>query len=255
MNPERSTDTELYVQLVPGYHVGVHRQAFPARIDAQRDSVWVRPRFHRDVAEALAEWLNTMHPADPDWYHLARFDGDTLIITTGDGPHQTSVIHPDADGRYLLGGWCWFLSTPTLTPEALHRETKLLRDPARRIPVDGEVMVSCDSGQSGKGVFPARVDPTLVGGDPVPTFRPEIAEAVVAWCNTRHRTDPDRYPQAYFDGTTLVHIHQHLRALDAYVPWRIDPDQHGHYRIDGDEWTWRHVSTSTAVSSATATKI
>jgi hypothetical protein len=39
----------------------------------------------------------------------------------------------------------------------------------------------------------------------------------------------------------VVHVHQHRRARDGYLPWRIDPSPDGAYRIGGDEWTFHPV--------------
>jgi hypothetical protein len=256
-NTGSALDGELYVEMVPGYNVELHRVTFPALIDTQREgNLCARPRFRREVAESLAEWLNLVYPSDPDWYHLARFDGDTLLVIARDEDEparQHHAVLPDDDGRYPLGHlYSWFLSTPTPIPAQQRREQVLLHDRARRIPTEGEILLSCDPDDRGTAAFPAQVDPSLVNGHPVPTFRREVAEVVIAWCNIRHHRDPDRYPQAYFDGDTLVHIHQHLRDLNGYTPWRIDPDQHGKYRVDGDEWIWRHLNAAGTATPDTA---
>ncbi|WP_020663103.1 hypothetical protein [Amycolatopsis benzoatilytica] len=80
-------------------------------------------------------------------------------------------------------------------------------------------------------------------------FRPDVAEAPAVWCTTNHDTFPDEHPLVYFDGGTLVHVHQHLRSLDGYRPWRIDPDPDGNYRIDGHEWTF-HAASETSEGEA-----
>lgn len=262
MTPEHTTTAplialgdELYVELVGGHHLRRHTVSFPALVDEhRRRGMWAQPRFRREVAEALAEWLNLVYPHDPDWYPLAHFDGDTLVIQRGESERHCSAIAPDDDGRYGLGpdGGCWFLSTPTLTAPAQLREIGLLWDNRLRITTDGEVLISCDPGGTLGGGFPARIEPLGRSGQVVPTFRRDVAEAVAAWCTSRHRNDPDHHPQAYFDGDTLVHVHQHRRVLDGYTPWRITPTASGCYRIDrAEEWAF-HLAADTAPAVETS---
>lgn len=247
--PLTALGDELYVELVSGYRVEPHTVSFPALVDEhRRQGIWVRPRFRHEAAEAIADWLNLVYPLDPDWYPLARLDGDTLLILRGDSEQHCHAVEPDDDGRYGLGpeGGCWFLSIPTRTTATELHDLERLCDRSLHVPADGEVLVCCDPDDLLVGAFPAEVEPRDEGSV-VPTFRREIAEAVVAWCTSRHRVDPDSYPQAYLDADgTLVHVHQRLRGLDGYIPWRINPDSSGKYRIDGAEWAFRTVPADIA---------
>ncbi|GAB2790511.1 hypothetical protein [Amycolatopsis magusensis] len=234
---------EHWIELVPAAHAEPHQISFPAAIEHRRHhGLWVRPRLRREVAEAICEWLNLVYPADPDWYPLARFEDDLLIMFTGEAAHQRHEIPPERDGRYPLGEiGRWFLSGPTRTRDHLFHRLAVLRDAERHTQLPGETLVTCDPDNLPVTAFPARID---TGGSSgwVPVFRPEIAEAVVVWCALNHDSFPKDHPQVYFDGDTLVHVHQHLRARDGYQPWRIDPDANGNYRIDRGEWTFQAVS-------------
>ncbi|OXM59552.1 hypothetical protein [Amycolatopsis vastitatis] len=234
---------EHWIELVPAAHGEPHQVSFPAMIEPRRHhGPWVRPRLRREVADALCEWLNLVYPVDPDWYPLARTEGDLLVVFTGDAAHQRYEIARGDDGRYPLGELGrWFLSGPTRTPALLDRQNEVLRDAARRHPRPGETLVTCDPTTLPGSAFPARIDawPERAW---VPVFRPEIAEAVAAWCTTNHARRPDEHPQVYFDGDTLVHVHQHLRARNGYLPVRISPDPDGNYRIDTPEWAFEVVT-------------
>lgn len=233
---------ENWIELVPAAHAEPHQASFPAVVEPRRHhGLWVRPRLRRDVAEALCEWLNVVYPVDPDWYPLARFEDDLLVVFTGEAAHHRHEIALDTDGRYPLGELGrWFLSAPTRTRARIYRQLEVLRDAERHSPRPGETLVSCDPGNLPASGFPARIE-TPSAQAWVPVFRPEVAEAVAVWCATNHDSSPEDHPQVYFDGDTLVHVHPHLRALDGYLPWRIEPDTDGNYRIDGDEWTFYPV--------------
>ncbi|WP_216211114.1 hypothetical protein [Amycolatopsis aidingensis] len=233
---------ENWIEFVPAALAQPHQVSFPAVVESRRNhGLWVRPRLRRDVAEALCEWLNLVYPLDPDWYPLARFEDDLLVVFTGEAAHQRHEIALGEDGRYPLGEiGCWFLSAPTRTRARFYRQLEVLRDATRHYPRPGETLVTCDPGNLPVSGFPARID-TRPAAPWVPVFRPEIAEAVAATCTSNHDRFPDDHPQVYFDRDTLVHVHQHLRALDGYLPWRIEPDTDGNYRIDGDEWTFQTV--------------
>ncbi|QWF81034.1 hypothetical protein [Amycolatopsis sp. CA-230715] len=236
---------EYWVEFVPAVRAEPHQVSFPAVVEPRRrDGLWVRPRLRREVAEAVCEWLNLVYPAAPDWYPLARFeDDDVLVVLTGEAAHQRHEIALGEDGRYPLGELGrWFLSSPTRTRDRVHRQVEVLRDDERHHPRPGETVVTCDPANLPVSGFPARID-TRPGRPWVPVFRPEIAEAVAVWCAANHDTFPDEHPQVYFDGDTLVHVHQHWRSLDGYLPWRIHPDPDGNYRIDRDEeWAFQAVS-------------
>lgn len=241
---------EHWIEHVPAPRTWHHQISFPAVIEPRRhQGLWVRPRLRREVARALCEWLNLVYPTDPDWYPLARFDNDLLVVFTGEAAHQRHEIPPDEVGRYPLADpGCWFLSTPTRTAARIAHELAVLSDLTRREPRPGETLVTCNPASAAASAFPARID-TRSGQPLIPVFRPEIAETVAAFCTTHHDLAPDDYPQVYLEGHTLVHVHQHLRVLDNYLPWRIDPDADGNYAIDGDEWIFHPVQKPPCRSS------
>src|SRR4051812_28470769 len=105
------TAGECWIELVPAVHGDPHQRSFPAVIEPCRHhGLWVRPRLRREVAEGMCQWLNLVYPADPDWYPLARFEGDRLVVFTGEAAHHRHEIGPDPDGRYPLGELGnWFL--------------------------------------------------------------------------------------------------------------------------------------------------
>jgi len=240
---------EHWIEHVPAARTRPHQLSFPALIEPRRHhGLWVRPRLRREVAQALCEWLNLVYPTDPDWYPLARFENDLLVVFTGDAAHQGHEIPPDEGGRYPLADiGRWFLSTPTRTAARIEHDLAVLGDPTRHAPRPGEILVTCNPANAPASAFPARID-TRPRQPLIPVFRPEIAEAVAAFCTTHHDLAPDDYPQVYLDGHTLVHVHQHLRVLDNYLPWRIDPDHDGNYSIDGDEWTFHRVQKAPRTS-------
>ncbi|MEV6639648.1 hypothetical protein [Amycolatopsis sp. NPDC051371] len=233
---------EYWIELVPAVRGEPHQVSFPAVIEPYRHhGLWVRPRLRREVAEAMCRWLNLVYPVDPDWYPLARLEGDLLVVFTGDAAHHRHEIGPDIDGRYPLGELGrWFLSGPPRTPDrdadwpAAPRALRYRRDP-------GEALVTCDPGTPARSAFPARIETREGTAGRVAMFRLEIAEAVADYCIRANQEFPDDYPLAYFDGDTLVHVHQHRRTCDGYLPWRIEAMPDGTYRIDGDEWSFRPV--------------
>jgi hypothetical protein len=233
---------EYWIELVPASPDQPHQVSFPAVIEPRRHhGPWVRPRLRPEVAQALCEWLNLVYPSDPDWYQLARFEDDLLVVFTGDAAHQRYEIALGADSRYPLGDLGrWFLSGPTRSPAHVDRQLEILRDAESHHPRPGETLVTCDPANLPGSGFPARIE-SCPGRARVPVFRPEIAEVVAAWCATHHARVPDEHPQVYFDGDTLIHVHQHLRGRDGYLPWRIDPDPDGNYPIAGDEWVFEAV--------------
>ncbi|MFI5593666.1 hypothetical protein ACIA5G_52190 [Amycolatopsis sp. NPDC051758] len=234
------TAGEYWIELVPAAHAEPRQASFPAVIEPRRHhGLWVRPRLRREVAEAMCAWLNLVYPVDPDWYPLARFEGDLLVVLTGNAARHRHEIGPDVDGRYPLGELGrWFLSGPTRTPAHLSRQRAVLleRRYHRRV---NETLVTCAPSALPSSAFPARIEPHQDGDRCIPVFRPEVAEAVAAFCAHAHEGAPDEHPLAYFDRDTLVHVHQHRRACDGYLPWRIEPGSDGAYRVDGDEWIFR----------------
>lgn len=246
--PDSSAGTDLaageyWIEYLPAARAEEHRASFPAAIEpARHHGLWVRPRLRREVAEAVCEWLNVVYPVDPDWYPLARVEDDVLLVFTEEATHQRHEIALGADGRYPLGELGrWFLSGPPRTRARFYRQLEVLRDAERRTPRPGETVVTCDPGNLPVSGFPARID-TSPGPQRVVLFRPEIAEAVAVWCATNHDTFPGDHPLVYFDRDTLVHVHQHRRSHDGYLPWRIDPDADGNYWIGGQEWVFQAVS-------------
>ncbi|VVJ22696.1 Uncharacterised protein [Amycolatopsis camponoti] len=228
---------ESWIELVPAVHGDPRQISFPAVIEPRRHhGVWVRPRLRRNVAEAMCEWLNLVYPTDPDWYPLARFEGDLLVVFTGDSAHHRHEIAAEVDGRYPLGELGrWFLSGPTRARRS--RRCGARRHP--RQPSEGETLVSCDPRTHSRNVFPGRVEIPADTGRCVVILRPEVADAVADYCTRANQDLPDDYPLVHFDGDTLVHVHQHLRAREGYLPWRIEPGADGTYRIDSDEWIFR----------------
>ncbi len=232
---------ENWIELVPATHTQQHQASFPAVIEPRRHhGLWVRPRLRRQVAEAVCEWLNLVYPLDPDWYLLARFEGELLVVFTGDAAHHRHEITSDVDGRYPLGELGrWFLSGPPRTPDRLSHQRSVMR--VHRDLHLGETLVTCAPDALPWSAFPARVETRQDADGCVAVFRPEAAEAVAAFCCHAHEGAPDDYPLVYFDGDTLVHVHQHRRVHDGYLPWRIDPSPDGTYRIECDGWTFHPV--------------
>jgi hypothetical protein len=235
---------EYWIELVPAATDQPHQISFPAVIEPRRHhGLWVRPRLRRETAEALCEWLNLVYPSDPDWYPLARFEGDVLVVLTGDAARQRHEIAREDDGRYPTGALGrWFLSGPTRTRAQFQHRLGVLRNAERHAPRPGETVVTCDPDNLPASGFPARAEARPSGNGCLPVFQPEIAKALAAFCSGNHDSVPEDHPQVYFDGNTLVHVHQHFRARDGYLPVRIDPDPDGNYRIDTPEWAFEVVS-------------
>lgn len=116
-------------------------------------------------------------------------------------------------------------------------DTQVLNDPTRRTPHPGEVMVHlCVYGDDSDPHFPAIVTAHRAPGDIAPLFRREVAEAVVAWCNTEHRAAPDCH-RVWWQGDTIV-LHSPAYTDDpGYTPERVGPDRYGRYAI-GADWWW-----------------
>lgn len=223
-------DGEVYVALSDT------TTAFPALIDAERWNGFVRPRFARDTAEAVAEWLNEDHGTDAVFRNFrATFDGAALLVTdTSEG--YTARIEPEND-RYAFGGgaWIWELASPAPDETA---EAALLADTDRLRPRDGEILVTMNLFGDGIDLrFPALPDADRGWSrSGTPRFRPEVAEVVVAWLNDCER----RYPggvTAYWDDATIILVSWLASSEDGYLPTRITPAADGRYPIGADfEW-------------------
>jgi hypothetical protein len=229
-NP-RARDGEVYVALAD------RKPVFPAKIDDKRWNGFVRPRFGREAADAIAAWLNTPNSSDSVTEdYTVNFDDDVMIVNdTSMG--ETYRFEPDDDGRYAIGAgdWIWELATPASDETA---EAALLADVERLAPQHGEILVTMNVTAAGLDpVFPAVPD-TNSGWSRAskPRFRPEVAAVVVAWLNDTER----RYPggtTAYWDDNTVVLVNWLAAAEDGYLPTRIAPGDDGRYTVDTEfEW-------------------
>lgn len=118
-------------------------------------------------------------------------------------------------------------------------DTVVLADPRRRVPRTGETMVRvCVHGDSRDPWFPSLIASYRLYGELVPLFRREVAEAVVAWCNTEHRANPS-YDHAWWEDDTIVVHTPGLVGELGYVPDRVRPDGYGRYAIGAGSWWWQ----------------
>jgi hypothetical protein len=233
MKPLPLWDGENYVELLTSprhWDESCAGHMFPAEVS---EDSWAQPRFRREVAEKVAEWLTAMHPTDPEWFDPCHFEADTLVYYESGSPEHRVEVPPDSDGLYPLGAglWCWYLTAPS----TLHADTALLADHKRLVPQPGEVMVGLFLDDDDPA-FPALVGRDRWNGWACPRFRREVAEVVAAWTNELRRRDPDGSELAYWDGDDLV-------LLDALcnggcVAERVEPDREGRYGIGGWRWTW-----------------
>jgi hypothetical protein len=125
----RARPGEVYVRLDPADSA---HPVFPALVDERRWNGWARPRFRREVTDAILTWLTDVHDPDRGRHDTGHFDGDTLVLLEAEDQYQTTVT-PDHDGRYPVGagGWCWELTVPHRTADIARHEAALLTDPAR----------------------------------------------------------------------------------------------------------------------------
>lgn len=128
--------------------------AFPALIEDRRWNGWVRPRFRRDVTEALLAWLEQARDPARDWHDSGHFEGDTLILVETEERYRT-VITPDPHGRYSVEGWCWELTVPRRICDTDRYEAALLAAPARFVPRPDEVLVTTQGSDGANPAFPA----------------------------------------------------------------------------------------------------
>lgn len=100
----RAQSGELYVRLDPGDPADLAHPVFPALVEGRRWNGWARPRFRREVAEALLTWLTDVHDPDQGWHDTGHFDGDTLVLVEAEDQYQTTVT-PTATGvtRWVRG--------------------------------------------------------------------------------------------------------------------------------------------------------
>lgn len=106
----RPIANEVYVT-IHGSHVEPSPR-FPARIASYRWNGWVVPRFRREVAELVMEWVTewnelSSHPAEQD---RLTWNGDTIWHNRVDGEDVESTrVVSDRDGYYPIGAnsWTW----------------------------------------------------------------------------------------------------------------------------------------------------
>jgi hypothetical protein len=232
----RAQPGELYVRLDPGDPADLAHPVFPALVEGRRWNGWARPRFRREVAEALLTWLTDVHDPDQGWRDTGHFDGDTLVLVEAEDQYQTTVS-PDRDGRYPVGagGWCWALTVPHRSADTARHEAELLADPARFVPLPGEMLITTQSTNGTDPAFPALASVPDRRGWRVARLRREVAEAVVAWINN---TTGDDLGAAYWDDDTVVVLRTEHLGEHGYLPHRITPDQHGRYPLSTGTWPW-----------------
>jgi hypothetical protein len=69
---------------------------------AERWNGWAVPRFTREAASLIADWLNSGEAGQALW------DGETLAVRgQSEDPRDVDRIEPDPLGCYRFDGWCW----------------------------------------------------------------------------------------------------------------------------------------------------
>lgn len=66
----------------------------------ERWNGWATPRFLREVAGLIVDWVNSSEPGTAWW------EGETLHCLGGDGEYVEQIL-PDDLGLYRFGGWIW----------------------------------------------------------------------------------------------------------------------------------------------------
>lgn len=114
--------------------------AFPAVLDPVGPTPWVLPRFRREVAELVVEWVAEGHLADPQAPD-ACWDDDVVVVTRfgSAGGGVPSRVEPDRDGRYSIGGgvWRWQVVEPADDGPRLAGAPRDLLDYATQFTFDG----------------------------------------------------------------------------------------------------------------------
>jgi hypothetical protein len=240
IEPMPLRDGENYVELLTSQrHWGAEcaGHMFPAEVSEDSWNGWALPRFRREVAEKVAEWLTAMHPTDPDWFAPCHVEAETLVYYESGKPEGRVEVPPDDDGLYPLGAgfWCWYVTAPSI-PDA---DAALLADHDRLVAQAGEVMVGLFLDDDDP-VFPALVGQNRWNGWACPRFRREVAEVVAAWTNEHRRRDPEGSELAYWDGDDVVLVEALCNG--GGVAERVEPDREGRYSIGGWRWTWSLLS-------------
>lgn len=123
-------------------------------------------------------------------------------------------------------------------------DTIILNDLGWMLPQPGEILVWIPDlwGDERDRAFPAQVQPWRWNGFAVPSFRREVAVAVVAATNQIHRYAPLDNDRCWWEDDEVV-MHSPIYAADDedYVDDRIAPNRDGRYSIGGCYWTWQVV--------------
>jgi hypothetical protein len=90
---------------------------------------------------------------------------------------------------------------PHRSADTARHEAELLADPARFVPLPGEMLITTQSTDGADPAFPALASVPDRRGWRVARLRREVAEAVVAWINN---ATGDDLGAAYWDDDTVV---------------------------------------------------
>ncbi|MFI5593504.1 hypothetical protein ACIA5G_51345 [Amycolatopsis sp. NPDC051758] len=109
---------------------------FPALVDA--DEHWngaAIPRFRREVAGYVVDWVNETYVAFPGGSDRAYWDGRTVVVIESqweDEPGYTPVrVEPDKDGRYWHRRTLLDQGIRLISPVLTARSTGMSRRPHR----------------------------------------------------------------------------------------------------------------------------
>jgi hypothetical protein len=94
---------------------------FPALVEPRRWNGWVVPRFRREVAELVVDWVTEWNEPQPYGENdVLSWVGDVIVVTHPQyGPEEVTRVEPDARGYYPLGAceWTWSLADGDVEPE------------------------------------------------------------------------------------------------------------------------------------------